>query len=46
MTTWKQFKDEVEKQGLKDEMEIDYIDWDGYEEPHVHLDDPTWITID
>ena len=26
---WKEFKNEVEKQGVKDDMEMDYIDTSG-----------------
>ena len=36
--TWKQFKDNVEKQGLKDDMEVEYINWDEYSLPQVDLD--------
>ena len=32
MVTWKEFKDEVERQGIKDSTAIDYIDWDGQED--------------
>jgi len=33
--TWKQFKDAVEAQGLKDDDELWYIDW--------HGDDPVTV---
>lgn len=30
---WKQFRDEVEKRGIKDDQEIGHIDYWGYEYP-------------
>ena len=29
--TWKEFKDQVEEKGVQDEMEISFIDYNGYE---------------
>ena len=43
--TWKEFKDAVENQGMKDDTKIEYIDWDGYEPPEVNLDNPNCISI-
>ncbi len=28
--TWKEFKNIIEEQGVTDETELDYIDWNGY----------------
>lgn len=44
-TTWKEFKESVEAQGIKDETPIEYIDWDGDELPNVDLIDPNSISI-
>lgn len=44
--TWKEFKEAAENQGIKDEMQVDYIDWDGYEEPNVNINlKDNFITI-
>jgi hypothetical protein len=43
--TWKEFKDAVEKEGVKDEMKIEYIDWDGYEELGVIIDNPNQTIV-
>ena len=33
--TWKEFKDSVEEQGVRDNTEIGYIDWLGHYKPEV-----------
>ena len=35
ITNWGEFKDYVERQGLKDSSELGYIDWDGHGLPYV-----------
>jgi len=39
--TWKEFKENVEKQGLTDELVVLYIDWDDGHDPKVRLGS-TW----
>jgi len=45
MMTWKEFKDAVEKDGTKDSMKIEYIDWDGYEELDIIVDNSNQTII-
>jgi hypothetical protein len=42
--TWKAFKEAVEKAGMKDETEVDFINWEGDTEPFIHLE-PGWNTV-
>ena len=48
--TWKEFKECVERQGLRDEHVIRYIDWNAWSEPRVDLhmspDEPTSARIE
>lgn len=37
MMSWGEFKKKVESQGVKDEMIMEYIDVDGFNEPNVEL---------
>jgi hypothetical protein len=36
--TWKQFKDAVEQRGVKDDDEMEYIDWGSEQAPVVDYD--------
>lgn len=44
MLTWKAFKEALEKEGIKDESEIEYIDWTGDELPEL-FGQPDFISI-
>lgn len=35
--TWKEFKERVEAQGVTDEMELDYVDCENFNNPKVLL---------
>jgi hypothetical protein len=45
---WKEFKEFIEKQGVTDEMDVDYIDVNGYESAEdmdVEIDDTEFNVI-
>ena len=43
--TWKEFKEAVEAEGVKDDHKLLFIDWDGWGEISVYIDEDNEVTI-